>query len=144
MVERLRTQGNCPAADPSEPLVLEFEGESGMIHVTATINDSEGKRLLLDTGATFVSIPQSMAADTNFSMRDVRKIQLQTANGITEGKLTRADRIAIGPLAATNVPVIVVPDENLGTDNALLGMSFLSRFKISVDSGARKLTLTPR
>ena len=66
-------------------------------------------------------------------------ITIATANGLTKAKLAKADKVALGKLAATNVPVAIQnTDANsygAGVDG-LLGMSFLSRFEVQMANGS--------
>lgn len=52
-------------------------------------------------------------------------------------KLSTADKVQLGTLAAASVPVVQRTDENsygAGVDG-LLGMSFLSRFEVQMTDG---------
>jgi aspartyl protease family protein len=61
-----------------------------------------------------------------------------TANGQSKAKLSRADKVALGKLEATNVPVAIqtTDDKSFGAGvDGLLGMSFLSRFEVQMAGG---------
>jgi aspartyl protease family protein len=70
-------------------------------------------------------------------------VRLHTANGIAEGKRGRAATIQLRSLQANDVAVVVQPDAQgtfgEGVDG-LLGMSFLSRFKLTIDAQAVKIS----
>ena len=57
---------------------------------------------------------------------------------LTKGTLSKADKVHLGKLETTDVPVVVQKtDENsygAGVDG-LLGMSFLSRFEVQMTDG---------
>ena len=61
-----------------------------------------------------------------------------TANGAAKAKLSKADKVVLGKLEATNVPVAIQKTDakNYGSGvDGLLGMSFLSRFEVQMASG---------
>jgi aspartyl protease family protein len=64
---------------------------------------------------------------------------MATANGLTKAKLAKADKVTLGKLAATNVPVAIqnADAKNYGAGvDGLLGMSFLSRFEVQMANGS--------
>ena len=101
-----------------------------LLLVEATLNNATGL-FILDTGASFVSVTKSFANRARLSTDREDVVTLQTANGLTEGVLASASSIQVGNAYSTFVPVVVVDDAKLGTEDGvsgLLGMSFLSRF----------------
>jgi aspartyl protease family protein len=96
--------------------------------------------VLVDTGATLVAIDETTARRLGVSLRpgDWRHT-VHTANGTAAAALARLDRIELGPLAVRNVDAVVLRDGTLPT--ALLGMSFLNRFRF--ESDGTRLTLRP-
>ena len=96
----------------------------------ATLNNVTGL-FILDTGASLVSVTKSFANRANIAANSENRITLQTANGLTDGLLAAANSIQVGNAYSTFVPVVVVDDAKLQTNDniaGLLGMSFLSRF----------------
>ena len=75
---------------------------------------------LLDTGATSVAVPASLVAQ--LGLQRGPKIQLQTANGVSSGYLTRIDQVKLGSIIVNDVSAVITD----GLDSeVLLGMSFL-------------------
>src|SRR6267378_3968251 len=97
---------------------------------------------VLDSGATYVAPKTSFAARGQVEIDGESAVRLNTANGVGEGKRGRAATIQVRSLQAKNVP-IVVQDDAKGTYGAgidgLLGMSFLARFKLTIDAHAVKI-----
>jgi len=66
-------------------------------------------------------------------------ITMATANGLAKANLAKADKVTLGKLAATNVPVAIQNTDaksyGAGIDG-LLGMSFLSRFEVQMSNGS--------
>jgi aspartyl protease family protein len=68
---------------------------------------------------------------------------VHTANGITDGRRGRAATIQLRSLQAKDVPIVVQTDDKAtyGENvDGLLGMSFLSRFQVTIDTQAVKMS----
>ena len=72
-----------------------------------------------------------------------QSVPIDTANGRAESTLGRAASIRVGRrVEAVEVPILI-QNRSLGRDvDGMLGMSFLSRFNLSV--GRRDWTLSPK
>lgn len=101
------------------------EGEINGRHVT----------FLLDTGATAVALPGSLARE--LGVKRGPAVTVQTANGPAAGYETRLDSVRVGPIEMRDVAAIVA--NGMDIDTVLLGMSFLKRVEFT-QSGER-LTL---
>ena len=97
---------------------------TGQINNTNTV-------FLVDTGATYVSVPLNIAEDTG--MQKGQEITLNTANGIGRGWRSRIDLLQIGSISIQDVPAVIT--EGLTTDQALLGMSALKAIRFSTLDG---------
>jgi predicted aspartyl protease len=73
-------------------------------------------------------------------------VHLLTANGVVEGKRGRASTIQLRSLKATGVPVVIETDKAAAyRADGLLGLSFLSRFNVTIDGrSVRIATGKPR
>ena len=103
----------------------------------AEINGVRGL-FILDTGASYLSVKSSFADRANIPQTGTNEITLMTANGQVKAKLSQADKVMLGKLGATNVPVAIqnVDDKSYGAGvDGLLGMSFLSRFEVQMAGG---------
>src|SRR5882762_5112996 len=144
IIATYRSKGKCAlAAAPSEE-VFPVSRPNNVIKLPVTINGTRGF-FVLDTGATFVSMKNSFAQKAKVQVDPDSTVRLHTANGVTTGKRGRAETIQLRTLQASDVP-IVVQDDAKGTYgdgvDGLLGMSFLSRFKLTVD--ARNVRISGR
>jgi clan AA aspartic protease (TIGR02281 family) len=105
--------------------------QSGAVFlVEASLNNVTGL-FILDTGASLVSVTKSFANKAKISAHVEDKITLDTANGLSDGLLATASSVQVGNAYSTFVPVVILDDTKLGTDDnvvGLLGMSFLARF----------------
>jgi clan AA aspartic protease (TIGR02281 family) len=97
----------------------------------------------MDTGATFVTMSTAFAEKAKVQVDQDSKIKMHTANGIVEEKRGHAATVQLRSLQAKDVVVAVQPNAQAtygdGVDG-LLGMSFLSRFKVSIDTDSIKIS----
>ena len=97
--------------------------------------------LMVDTGATMVVLPASMMAPLGFRPGDLRDGWSQTANGRIVIKRGTLASLWIDDVVAHDVAVAFVVDPRL-PDTRLLGMSFLGRFRVTLDEADDQLILT--
>lgn len=93
---------------------------------------------LVDTGATDVAIPKSVASKLGLAI-GARGLY-GTANGYIEAFQTRLDYVALGAIEVRDVRASIVP--NMSDDHVLLGMSFLRHLNFSQQDD--KLTIHQR
>ncbi|MGE8406557.1 MAG: retropepsin-like aspartic protease family protein [Pseudomonas sp.] len=93
---------------------------------------------LLDTGATDVAIPESLAR--SFGLVRGAPVTVSTANGRTEGYRTRLDSLQLGDILLRNVRALVVP--GLDGEQVLLGMSALKQLEFTQRGGTLLLRQT--
>ncbi|MFM9836390.1 MAG: TIGR02281 family clan AA aspartic protease [Methylophilaceae bacterium] len=86
--------------------------------------------VLVDTGATGVTISQAVADKLNLKSNDA--IRTNTANGDSVGYMVRLDSIELGGVRAKNVSAMIAPGLE---GDVLLGMSFLSRMDVRLYKG---------
>jgi len=144
IIATYRSKGKCAAPVAPNEEVFPVSRPNNVVKLPVTINGTRGF-FVLDTGAAFVSMKSSFAQKAKVQVEPESTVRLHTANGITTGKRGRAGVIQLRTLQAKDVPV-VVQDDAKGTYgdgvDGLLGMSFLSRFKLTVD--ARNVRISGR
>lgn len=96
--------------------------------------------LMIDTGATTLVLPTSMMPELGFTPEDLHEGTSQTASGNVAVKLGLLRNVRVGAVSADNVEVSFIEDSKL-KGNRLLGMSFLQRFKMTIDDAANELVL---
>jgi len=99
---------------------------SGHYVVSGRINDYPVE-FLVDTGASFVAIPQAIADKLHISGR--YPMSLSTANGVITGSLTRVAEISFGAFTLYDVKAVIIPGND--DDTVLLGMNVLEHFNIT-------------
>jgi aspartyl protease family protein len=115
--------------------------------VEATLTGPTGLRqtlaLIVDTGASSVVLPSTMIGALGFRTEDLRRTAVQTANGRMEAQQGTLPVVEVGSAVVQDVAVTFVQDQRLA-GHALLGMSFLDRFRVKFDDLDGYLTLSPR
>jgi aspartyl protease family protein len=126
--------------DSNPEAVVVVRANDGHFGVRAEI-DGEPMTLLVDTGASFVTLTQEDAIDIGIDPAALAfVVPIRTANGMIKTASIKLDRIAIGPIERRDVPALVAPEGAL--DQSLLGLSFLDTLHGYAISGDR-LVLTP-
>jgi aspartyl protease family protein len=100
-------------------------------------------RLIVDTGASIVVLPSSMIEPLGFSAEELEDDEAETANGTVEVKVGTLRSVRVGKAKAGDVSVGFIADEQIG-DQPLLGMSFLERFRLTIDDKTDRIVLLPR
>lgn len=96
--------------------------------------------LLIDTGASTLVLPASMIPELGFSPDTLRKSVSQTASGTVPIQVGTLASVRIGAVALDNVEVGFIADQKLN-GAMLLGMSFLGKFRMTIDDARNELVL---
>lgn len=126
-VQAVSQWGKAETQQLNGKLVLQQRG-NGHYFLDAVVND-KALTLLVDTGATGVSLPLAFAQSAKIDCRN--KIYMQTANGVAEACTTIIPKLIFGPFTLIDVPAIL--SKNLG--QPLLGMNVLQQFKVEQNDG---------
>jgi len=81
---------------------------------------------LLDTGATDIAIPESVA--NRIGLKKGQDFYVKTANGSARAYSTRIDSAAIGGIILYDLNASIL--DNINGDEVLLGMNFLKHFEL--------------
>ena len=95
---------------------------------------------LIDTGATTVVLPMSLIGELGFMPNDLRQSMGWGVGGPVPILVGRLRTVRVGTVAADDILVSFVADENL-RGKMLLGMSFLQRFRVTIDDKRGELVL---
>jgi aspartyl protease family protein len=135
------------AEDPGGDIVVATERRGTSHAVGVGLEGAGGKRveqtLTVDTGADFVVLPASLLGSLGIQPEGLESREVQTANGKTAARLGRLAAIWLGDHKVTDVQAAFIDDAKLG-GSALLGMSVLSRYRMTIDDEANSLTLAPK
>jgi clan AA aspartic protease (TIGR02281 family) len=142
IIAEYMAKGKCEAASTRGEEVFAISRQNSVFKLPVVVNGVRGN-FLLDTGATFVSLKNAFAQKAKVQIDQDSTVRLHTANGIAEGKRGRAATIQLRSLQAKDIAVVVQNDgqATYGEDiDGLLGMSFLSRFKVTIDTQSARIS----
>ena len=128
--------GGLAAGDQQVTLMAD---QGGHFFATGTINGI-GVRLLVDTGASFISMNSSDAKRLGIDYLSGQRTAISTANGVAPAYKVRLDEVRVGDITLNNVEGMVHVGDALPV--MLLGMSFLNRMEMQRDG--EKMVLIKR
>lgn len=111
--------------DGSQKQVSLKRNAHGHYVANGSINDHE-VIFLLDTGASDIAIPESVANEIGLTRGHA--ITIKTANGNTTAYRTKIDNAAIGDIKRHDLNATILI--NMHGNEVLLGMSFLKHFEL--------------
>jgi aspartyl protease family protein len=107
-------------------------GPDGHFHWPGRLNGI-AVEFLVDTGATSTALPRALAEQAG--LKPEGRMQSNTAGGVVEGYMARADVQLAGGVGAQRLPVAVLPD----LASPLLGMDLLGKLRFSQQGGVLRL-----
>ena len=123
-----------PAAAPTKASIP-FEKHGSVVIVGATLNGKTAVKLVLDTGASFTMISSATAKQLDIDpSQNTRTMPFQTANGLIQAPLISLDSISVAGLELKNLTAAVhdvMPDPTVA---GLLGLNFLTNFRLDIDT----------
>jgi len=117
--------GRVVTANGEREVVLQ-RNRYGHYVVTGAIN-GQAVTLMIDTGASDISVPQKLA--NKLGLKPGAPISYQTANGVVTNYATLLDSVTIGSIKLHKVRASINPHVN--DNDVLLGMSFLKHLEFS-------------
>jgi aspartyl protease family protein len=134
----LTKSGKCEELSGKGRAVVSFSRATGAIIAPVRLNGREQARMVVDTGASFVTLSRKLASRLGFPENVGTRIFVQTAGGVQPARLTVVDQIELQGARATRVEVAISDGLPEGVDG-LLGLSFLSRFEVTLHSAEGRL-----
>ena len=119
--------GASGARTPSSDKIVMTAGSGGHFLTSGLIN-GRPVQLMVDTGATSVSLGAADADRIGLKYQTGQPIRLATANGTTSGWRVKLDSMRVGDVDVYNVDAVVSPG---AMPFVLLGNSFLNRFQMT-------------
>lgn len=124
-----------PAASSLTATSVPFQKRGELMTVQATLNEKTTANFIVDTGASYTTISQATARQLDIDLeKDYPILHFQTANGVIQAPLVSVQSIEVGGLKLKDISVAVhdvFPDPTL---TGLLGLNFLSQFRVDIDS----------
>jgi len=117
---------------------IPFIAEGSLMRVTAIVNGHLEVPFFIDTGASGVSLPASVARQLGISIGpNTQRITMRTANGPVELPYVRLDAVDLAGARVEGLMATLNPTMNIG----LLGGAFFNQFTYGVDPAASVITL---
>ena len=125
-------------------IVIEFARGSQQIPVTAVLNRNTYQNFIVDTGASMVTIPSATALELGLAVdsRNPRR-KVFTAGGVQYAPEVKLHALTIEGWEVNDVKALVLDIPNQ-PDLGLLGLNYLHRFRMDINTEAGILLLEPR
>jgi len=122
---------------------IDLREEANIFWVAVVFNGETTEELVLDTGASSISLPAKLAEKIGLKPSDSDPtVRVSLADGsVITAKAMTVERVRVGLFEVEDVPCIVLPADMTNAP-ALLGGSFLNHFTYKIDAQATTLTLS--
>ena len=121
--------------EPQRRASIPMEKHGQVVIIQATLNNKRSAKFVVDTGASYTLISNALARDLAIDVgNNPKTLPFQTANGLIQAPVTSLESIAVGGMEIRNLPAAVhdaVPDPEVA---GLLGLNFLSNFRMDIDT----------
>lgn len=119
---------------------IPFERHGTLMRVEVLLNGRVRAPFFIDTGASGVSIPWSVAQQLGLKVTDdTPRIEVRTANGIVSEPVVQLKTVQLGPARVENLRAAISGSMEIG----LLGGAFFNNYVYQVDAAAGVITLKP-
>jgi len=125
-------------------IVINFAPGTRQIPLTAVLNGSANQKFIVDTGASLVTIPRSTADELGLEVgtgSPVRKVY--TAGGVRYAPEVTLSSITVEGWEEADLKALVLDLPNQ-SEWGLLGMNYLRRFRMDINTENGVLSLEPR
>jgi len=99
------------------------------------LNNKRSAKFVVDTGASYTLISNALARELSIDVGPAAKtLPFQTANGLINAPVTSLDSISVGGMEIRDLATAVhdaIPDPQVA---GLLGLNFLSHFRMDIDT----------
>jgi clan AA aspartic protease (TIGR02281 family) len=137
--KRIRATESSPPVDPPKAAPVKasipIEKHGQVVIIEATLNKKTAAKFVVDTGASYTMISSAVARELDLDLtQNQRTMPFQTANGLIQAPLTNIESITVGGMEIKNLVAAVhdaVPDPQVA---GLLGLNFLSNFRMDIDT----------
>ncbi len=140
-VVAMRSPVRAPVTAPAvlAPPTQILEDDHFGHYITPVEVDGRELHMLVDTGATLVSLTSEDASELGLRPASSDfKIRVQTANGISTAAPAWLPHVKVGAVEVHDVQAVIMPPG--ATSRSLLGMSFLSKLRhFGVSDGKMRL-----
>ena len=112
-----------------------FEKLGQVVVIEAMLNGKTPAKLVVDTGATYTMISAATAKALDIDPSESqRTMPFQTANGVIQAPLTNLESINVGGVEIKNLTAAVHDVAPSSQVAGLLGLNFLTNFRMDIDT----------
>jgi len=127
----------------TEKIMIRFSPDSGQIRAKGVLNNRLNQNFAIDTGASMVTIPSAAAKALGLDIRSAPRRRVVTAGGVIEAPEVMLDAVEFNGWVEYDVVAYIIDlPEQVGL--GLLGLNYLNRFRMDVNTASGELTLEPR
>ena len=127
---------------PSGTIVVPVVMTGSSVIVPVTLNGSVKTYLVLDTGATITMVSRRIAS--KLALRSTGQMTAMTVGGPVRRPVARLRSLKAGKAEVQNLLVSIHDFHPHPQVEGLLGLDFLGKFRMSLDSRKKVLVLSPR
>jgi len=125
----------APQPKPPSKASIPMEKHGHVVVIQATLNNKRAARFVVDTGASYTLISTALARELAIDLGpNAKTLPFQTANGLIHAPVTNLESIAVGGIEIRDMATAVhdaIPDPQVA---GLLGLNFLSHFRMDIDT----------
>ena len=120
---------------------IDMVPQNGSLYVDVVVG-KKSTAMVVDSGATMVTLPMKTATELGIEVPlEARELKLVLADGRTiPARAVTLEKVRVGKFEAENVEAAVL-DAVATNARPLLGMSFLSHFKVEIDRAGKTLRM---
>jgi len=139
-VNRVQAQESPRVAEPEIKLPpkkasIPLEKHGQVAIVQATLNNKKSAKFVVDTGASYTLISNALARELAIDVgQNPKTLPFQTANGLIEAPVTNLESITVGGMEIRNLPAAIHDAMTDPQVSGLLGLNFLSNFRMDIDT----------
>jgi clan AA aspartic protease (TIGR02281 family) len=112
-----------------------FQRKGEIVIIQATVNEKALVNFVVDTGASYTMISQAIAKELDIDLqKKLPTLPFQTANGIIQAPLISLNSVDVGGMQVRNLTAAVHDAFPDSTISGLLGLNFLSEFRMDIDT----------
>ncbi len=142
-VQNLQTQISELKAQDGK-IVIQFTPGLQQIPASATLNSSANQQFIVDTGASMVTIPQSTAEGLGLVVDERNPMRsVLTAGGVKSAPEVNLSSMTIDGREVNDVKALILDLPNQ-SEWGLLGLNYLRRFRMDINTENGILLLEPR
>ncbi len=121
---------------------LPFRENANQVIVKARLNDDVEASMLVDTGASVVSLSEELARRLRLPIDETGPVEVTVADGrTTTAKPAILNSVEVSGMRVQNVAAMVTSNAPGPGIQGLLGMTYLAEFGMTLDPANRKLSL---